>query len=73
MNVSKNDKLNFLTTVEPVIDDLRDVDISEKSCLRSQLVTALKCAIDTKNLPSEELQALEELKTDNSIVTSCNG
>ena len=37
-------------------------------CVRSQLVTALKCAKETKNLPSEELQALKELRTDDSIV-----
>lgn len=61
------DVLQFIAQIEPIIEDIKNINSEEKSTIRSQIVSSLKHSKKLNNLTYHEKQAIKRLKNDNNI------
>ena len=64
---NNKDKLDLLSTIEPIIENIKDISPSERSQLRLQTVSAIKSSKAENNLTANEKEALTNLKQDPNI------
>ena len=64
----EKDKLDFIASVEPSINNLKNTSVTEKESIRQRIVTAIESAPRIDNITVKENEAIKSLRNDDSIV-----